>query len=110
MRLRQFWPYFGLVLLLFAGACAAPPPAPTGVVLLPSATFSPSPRPTYPPAVRDTATALALAAQLGGTPTPVVADTLSPEAPAGEPATTAAPATAAISTTSIASTIRWDKS
>jgi LysM repeat protein len=93
MHLRRMCVTLGLSLLLFAGACAAPAPAPTGIVLLPSATFSPSPKPNYPPAVRDTATALALAAQLGGTPTPAASDTLSPEAPTGEPPATGDTAT-----------------
>ena len=59
----------GLGVLLLAGACAEPAPVPTGIVLLASATASPTARPTYIQAVRDTATALALAASLGGTPT-----------------------------------------
>ena len=78
--LRRICLCHALGLLLLAAACAAPGPAPTGIVLLPSATISPSAKPTYPPAVRDTATALALAAQLGGTETPAASDTLVPEA------------------------------
>jgi LysM repeat protein len=72
----------GLLLLLLAG-CAAP--APTGVVLLPSATLSPSPKPTYIQAVLDTATALAIAARLGGTPAPSAPDTLTPAPASSEP-------------------------
>src|SRR5258708_35132548 len=92
MRPRQICLCLGLSLLISAGACPAPAPAPTGVVLLPSATFSPSPKPTYPPAVRDTATALALAAQLGGTPTLAASSTLSPDAPSSMPSATEAAA------------------
>jgi LysM repeat protein len=92
MHPRNICLYLGLGLLLFAGACVAPAPAPTGIVLLPSANFSASPKPTYPPAVRDTATALALAAQLGGTPTPAAPATLSPDAPSSMPSASEAAA------------------
>jgi LysM repeat protein len=80
-----------LCLALSLTACATLPPAPTGVVLLPSATVTSSPRATYPPAVRDTATALALAAQSGGTPAPATADVTSTEADTAVAATAEAP-------------------
>src|SRR5690242_14915898 len=103
MHLRRISLFVGLGLLLCAGACSALPPAPTGIVLLPSATFSPSPKPTYPPAVRATATALALAAQLNGTPTPAATDSLPSDAPTDEPsATEAAASEAAPSDTPVA--------
>ena len=59
----------GLGVMLLVSACAEPAPVPTGIVLLASATASPTARPTYIQAVRDTATALALTASQGGTPT-----------------------------------------
>jgi LysM repeat protein len=79
------------LLLLVTSACAAPAPAPTGVVLLPTLALTPTAKPTFIQAVRDTATALALAAQLGGTPTPSVSDTPSVEPAASEPAASETP-------------------
>src|SRR5260221_3858377 len=87
MNLSQTRLCLGLgLLLLVTSACAAPAPAPTGVVLLPSLTPTPTAKPTCIQAVRDTATALALAAQLGGTPTASISDMPSAEPAATEPA------------------------
>lgn len=81
----------GFGLLLLASACAAPAPAPTGIVLLDSGTVSPTAKPTYIQAVRDTATALALAASLGATPTGAATPSANTP-PAGAPTSELSPA------------------
>jgi len=86
MPVRKICLSFSLGLLLLTAACAAPGPVPTGIVLLASATSSPTAKPTYIQAVRDTATALALAASSGGTPATAsaAASTQPPDEPTSE--------------------------
>src|SRR5579859_473580 len=87
---------FGLCLfLLLAAGCAElvppPAPAPTGILLLPSPTASDTSRPTYPPAVQGTATALALAALSGNSPSAPAPSLTATTAPAPQDTATEAP-------------------
>ena len=59
-----------LILLIATGCDMLVAPAPTALVALPTLTLTSTARPTFIPAVADTGTALAIAARLGGTPTP----------------------------------------